>query len=101
MNSDDFTIFICMNSDCLIILINRIFLLKHLSNVRIKKSEVSSAVCSIESQFYQISEFIQLNLYINNQQNENSAIVHFIRKTHIVKEFRINILLKIDALNNK
>ena len=44
LSSEDSVMLICMNSDCLTTLINRAFLLKHLFNVNIERSEALFAV---------------------------------------------------------
>ena len=62
----DFITLIYINSEYLTILINRVFLLKHLLNMNIERSEALFTVYNIKNQLHNISEFVYLNLYINS-----------------------------------
>ena len=69
-------------------------------NVIIRRVNNSIRVRDIDHRLHDNSEYIELNFYILEKLSDDSTIItHFRREIHIVDDFRINVLLKINIVN--
>ena len=92
---------IYLNSDCTIIIINRNWIKKHYSNLKICWMKNSIIIRKIEIIRYFMNEFIIFNIYISELINSKIEIIEIIIKIYLICNFKIKFLVNINVLNFK
>ena len=86
--------------ECTMSLINRKHLIVIKSNVIIQRVNNSIRIHDINHRLHDNFEYIEFDFYIFDKLfDDTSIIIHFKREIHIVDDFRINVLLKINIIN--
>src|SRR5438045_9304435 len=87
-------VFVCLNSDCNIILISRRFLQSHNSAIEIN-SMFFIFICDIENVKFS-TEFVTFKLHFSVIFNRNLILVQIQIEAHVVNDLKTNLLLDIN-----
>ena len=94
--------FFCLNTECEISMIDRIYLSKLISDYKSKiKTFTSIRIRSIEKTIVTFNEHIQLNLDILGFFNEKAAIAKIKELFHIVENLTAKILIEMNIIESK
>ena len=85
----------CLDSECSIILINRVYLVKINLELSIKIITNFIIVRRIKFNRYQISKYVITPFYFFKK---NTIIITILKEIYIVDEFKINILININII---
>ena len=90
-----------INSDYLVILINRAFLLKQALKIYIYIITSSISVRGININYYSTNEYILLKVYLSKTRNGIDIRVKIIREAHLIDDLKIRMLLSTDIIKPK
>ena len=86
---------ICLNTNCIMFVIDRQYLNITQSNVEIKKTPKFVKIRDFDNTLHDNSKYVYVNFYISKKLfDENETITLFKQKIYIVDNFRVNMLLK-------
>ena len=97
----DFTKMTCLNTKCIMLLIDKKFLHKHLLNIVIQKTANTITACEINSWMHKCQKYVYLNLYLSNILNRKTAIVYITCNIYFVENLQINFLIDINIIKLK
>ena len=86
------------NIKCIISLINRTFLNKNYSTIKVKKIFTLITIKEINNNKYEISEYIKIKIYLSNK---NKIIILIKREFYIINNLIIKTLIEIDIIKLK
>ena len=86
---------ICLDTKCIMSLINRVFLQKHLSEIIVMKTASKITVHKIGSWTHECQKYVCLSIYLSNKLNEKAAVVH------IVNNLQTNLLIDINIIKSE
>lgn len=86
---------ICLDTDCTMSLIDRVFLAKEIPEATIRRMASSISVRGIGTTNHSTNEYVLLDIYI---PGTDGRIAHIQRELHIVEELRANVLIGIDIM---
>ena len=90
----------CVDFECIMSLIDRKHLIVIKSNAIIHRINNFIKVRNINHRLHNNFEYIELNFYVSDKLfDDSSIIIYFKREIHIVDDFRINVLLKVNIIN--
>ena len=92
---------IYLDIKCIISLIDREFLDEFELAHFIKKSQTSIIVREVNIKRYFTNDYLLLDIYIENEIDEQKRIAHIKRKTHVIDNLKIKILVKINIIASK
>ena len=92
---------ICVNSEYIILLINKNFLREILFNIYVKKTKLSIIIRGVKSILYFINNYYLFDLYISKIFNSKKTIDYIQRKIYIVDNFKTKMFIKIDIFRLK
>ena len=79
-------------------LINRTFLSKNYFTIKIKKISILIIIKEINSNKYEVSEYIKIKIYFFNK---NKIIILIEREFYIIDNLTIKTLIEIDIIKSK
>ena len=94
-------ILICINSNCSIILIDRVFLFKQTLNVHIYIITSSISIREIDINYYSMNKYVLLKMYFSNKRNNKNIYAKITKKTYLIDDLKTKMLLKIDIIEFK
>ena len=86
------------NIEYIMSLINRTFLSKNYSTIKIKKISILIIIKEINSNKYEVSEYIKIKIYFFNK---NKIIILIEREFYIIDNLTIKTLIEIDIIKSK
>jgi hypothetical protein len=91
---------LCANSECIMSLIDRTYLLKVLSNIKIHQTKNSVIVREIEIATHNCFEYVSLELLISNctKISFSNEIEKLTRQAHVVNNLRAKFLMSMNIL---
>ena len=92
---------VCLDTECIMSLINRVFLQKHLSEIIVIKTASKITMCGIGSQMHKCQKYIYLNIYLSNKLNEKAVVTHIVHNVHLVNNLQTNLLININIIESK
>ena len=96
---DNKTIKFCVDTSCIMFLIDRKYLRKINLNVNVKRTQCSIRIHNIDNKLHNSFEYIKLNFYIVDKLfNEFAIKTHFRHEIYLIDDFRAKVLLKINIL---
>ena len=87
------------HTSVLIHLIDRVWMIFQLSDVKILKITSSLSVRSVENNRHQTNEFIIIEIYLSDQKDRVNVIVSVRRKLHVIDDLRANMLIDNDIID--
>ncbi len=88
---------LCVDSECTMFLIDRIYLVKSLLKMKINHTDVTIRVRDIDIIIHNCFEYVHLKLFIS----EFTEIVKLSRQTHVVNNLRVKFLMKMNILRSE
>lgn len=92
---------ICLNIEAGIILANRKFFKSQASNIQIRKILTVLNIRDLEIYKHDSNKYAIIDFYLDNLKNEISATTYFHREVHLIDNFKVNVLIKINILDSK
>ena len=94
-----------MNIDCFFTIENRVYVKRIFFFILIRQLTISLSVREIENNIHSFSEYIVVNLFINNHviinEKKTSTTNRFLIEIHIVDELKINLLINNNVFNTQ
>ena len=94
-------ILIYINSNYLIILINRIFLLKYTSNIYIRIITLLISIREININHHSTNKYILLKIIFLNKRNDKNVRANIIKKVYLISNLKTKVLLKTNIIELK
>ena len=92
---------VCLNTECIMSLINRVFLQKHLSEIIVIKIVSKITMYKIDSQMYKCQKYICLNIYLSNKLNKKAAVVHIVCNVYLMNNLQTNFFININIIESE
>ena len=92
---------ICVNFECTISLIDKVFLREVLFDIYVKKTKLPVTIRGVKSVLYFINDYCLLDLYIPKIFNSKKTIDYIRREIYIVDDLKTKMFIKIDILELK
>ena len=89
------------NINCEIIINNRVYLLKYIFKLKIKKMIISLLIKRINNKIIRINKYATISIYVRNTLNDLIRTIYFIIKIHIMNDLKINIFIDINIITSK
>ena len=84
----------CLDTGCGMTLVNKDWLLRQLSNQKIKEMSTSLKVKRIETSKHKSAQFAEVSLFLPGESNKRQKVYASVRcKLHLVKRLWVNILI--------
>ena len=100
MNSSYYTV--CDDFDCSMLLINRLLLMKLYLKVKLQQINTLINVQGIDMNYYIISQFVHINIFIKTTaENNDTIIIHICKKFYVINDLKANMLINTDILRMK
>lgn len=94
----DFTEMICLDTDCIMSLINREFLQQHQFNLTVQKLTDKITVHSIESKTHKCQKYVCLSLYLSDMLSEKLTVAYITCNIHLINNLWANILISMNII---
>ena len=89
---------VCINSECIMTLINKDFLFYHCSNTITKPMDILVQVSRIGNMKYISDKYVMLDIYIPETLEGQKAITHIHHEAHIINKLNAKLLIGVDIL---
>ena len=100
-SDEDFIESVCLNIRCIMLLINRKFLQKHLFKCFIQKIKNKITVWDIDSWIHKCQKYIWLDLYLFDTLNSKMMMIHIVRNVHLIDNLQTNLLIKMNIIDSE
>ena len=100
-STEDFFKSVCLDIKCIMSLINRVFLWKHLFKIIVIKTVSKITVCEIGSQTHKCQKYVCLNIYLSNKLNEKAVVVHIMHNVYLMNNFQTNLLINMNIIESE
>ena len=90
---------ICIDTDCTMSLIDRVFVTNLKLVTQIKKVNVSIFVRDIDTLRHVTNDYLMLSMYIQDTIDKRKVTTHLRREIHVVDNFKIKFLLSMNVMN--
>ena len=90
----------CLDSGCLIILIDQKFLKIQNEKTVILIKTISTSVRDFDQNKHDVTEFIQIMLNVSTKFNEKSVLLKLSCKAHVIDNLSANMLIDTDILDS-
>ena len=93
----------CANIDCIILLIDKVYLQQMKFDANIRKIKYFICVYEINDKLYDNFKYVELNFYISKKLliDNKTAMAHFRKKIYVVNNLRVNVLFDVDIFSLK
>ena len=88
-------VFICLNTDCTVSLIDWDFLNEHAPTAEVKRMTSSMKVWGLSFSLHAAEDYIELNLFFSADHSK-TAVIHC--EIHIIDDLKANVLIETDIL---
>ena len=90
---------LCADFEISMSLIDRSYLNKKLSKIKIQKIATSVTVRDIEKQVHDSSKYVMIDLYISERIIDESVLAHLASEIHIVNNLKANVLIDMNIMS--
>ena len=99
---EDFIKTVCLNTKCIMSLIDQSFLNKNLSDLAVQWTQSQIMMQRINNWTHQYQKYVWLSFYLLDVLfNEKIIIVYITRDVHLVNNFWANLLLNMNIIKSK
>ena len=98
---EDFIKSACLNTGCIMSLIDHQFLQRNLSDLLIQKSMTKVTVWGIGNKTHECQKYVQLNLYLFDILNGEPTMAHLNWDVHLVDELWAHLLIEMNIIDLK
>ena len=92
---------LCADFEISMSLIDRDYLTKRLSKIKIQKITTSVTIRDIEKQIYDNSKYVMIDFYISERIIDESVLAHLADEIHIVNNLKVNMLIDMNIMNSE
>ena len=93
---------LCINIDCIILLINRKWLLKRLFNSIIQQIKKSIIVRDLKNRKHVNSKYFIVNLYIQKIKfDDETAVIYIKRDVYLINDLRAKMFINVNIIKSK
>ena len=86
----------CLDNDYIILIINKQFFKKFLSNYQIHIISISIIIREIDVAQHVLSNYVLFNLWLFDNEFDDFVIIHITREMHLINELRVNLLINMN-----
>jgi len=98
LTSEEKNEFICLNTECIMSLVNREFLMKQALKTIIKWMSSSIQIKGIGAETHQCEKYANLVIYLSDDKTRTVVIE---QEVHIVKDLKVKMLIDLDILSSE
>ena len=91
----------CLNTECSVILINREFIRKQLSNLQIRKLASLMLIREVRNKIIKTDEYYVFKIYINEHVNDLTSTTILIIEAYLVNDLKANMLIKTNIITSQ
>ena len=92
---------ICTDTDCMMFLINRKFLLLNVFNILIKSMSFLIRVSELKSKIHSCSDFILLDLYLDSKIDSQVKTAYIYCEVYVIDDLNVKLLLDLNILRSE
>lgn len=90
---------LCVDTECIMFLIDRQFLKKYRSDLKIQEIQSKITIKNIDAQIHESSQFVILKFLISEtKKNKKKCMTRIIRKFHLINDLKIKALIGMNIL---
>ena len=97
----DFIKSACLNTECIMFLVDKQFLCQHLLNLSIQQSVIKITVWDIDNKTHKCQKYVHLNLYLSDVLAETMRLIYIIWDIHLIDNLQTNLLIEINIIDSE
>ena len=98
---EDFIKSVCLNTNCIMLLIDWVFLHKYLSDIIVQKTINKITVQDISSWMHKYQKYVQLKLYLSDTLDKKTMMTYIVRNVHLVDNLQTNFLVNMNIIGSE